>query len=221
MTKNEDKYEKYLEQIKKKDRKSLILFSLIFISILTLNTAGKISKTINTQNQEIQVREDLLITKDSILETIKNDVKEVYSKIDTTSLDSNALKSFKNVWDNVIKYSEDTSIIIKYNNYKNDDPKIEKILKEMNFYITKKIIDNSNLKVNSIWYGDSVDIKKIKLLTKKLITTNNNFKLIKNFKSNTKSDWKMKTIEIKFEKNLDTLPTIKNNQDIEKWFIKK
>ncbi len=221
MTNNDDKYEKYLEQIKSKDKKSFILFSIIFISliifisVLTFNTIGKVSKTIHTQDQEIQIREDLLMTKDSILQTIKNDVKKAYSEIDTSKIDSKSLKSFKNVWDNVIKYSENTNTLLKYYIHKNDDPNIERIIYDMDFYVTKSLIKNSEMKVNAIWYGDSVDTKKVKLLAKKLIETNNNFKLIKNFESKDNSSWQRKTIAIKFEDNLDSLPTIHNELDIE------
>ncbi len=228
METKEDKYEKYIKQIKKEDRFSrrwFILFAILvivlstFFAIKSSNTIERKNRTITEQTTEIEAREGLLLAKDSVFKILKSDVETIKKKVDTTKIDSNALKAFNNVYENVIKYSKNGATVVRYYKRKNDDPKIEKIIQRMNYYLNKRPVENDNgkTKVNSIWYGDSVDISKVRALAKELIKTNNEFKFIKNFKLGKGYEWKIKAIEIGYEENLDDLSTITNEEDIEKW----
>ncbi|TSE04360.1 hypothetical protein [Aquimarina algiphila] len=228
MKTKEDKYEKYIKQIKNEDRFSrrwFIIFAILIVSlsaffaIKSSNAIEKKNETITEQTTEIKTREDLLLVKDSVFKVLKGDVETIKEKVDTTKLDSTALKAFKNVYENLITYSDNSTTVVRYYKRKKDDPKIEKTIQRMNFYLNERPVedDDGEIKVNSIWYGDSVDINKVRALATELIKTNNDFKFIKNFKLGRGYEWKVKAIEIGYEENLDDLPTITNENDIEKW----
>lgn len=165
---------------------------------------------IKQKNNEISIRDSVYNElKEDVLITLKDilDSKKVI-------IDSATRNKVQRMETNIQKLPEiifqGDSTVVRYYKRTNDDPIISSIIKEMGFYLNVRplVSDNGMHKVNVIYYGDSVKVEEVELLSYQLLKSDNEFKNILNFKLPKDYKWKINAIELGYNAKYDTLPSL-------------
>jgi hypothetical protein len=209
-----DDYNKYLRQIEKKEKKSLkrllILLSIpVILAIVLIFYSIESIGEVNQKNVELEMRNER-VRKNvaTTLHEIEDELAHLQKDTSKIKQDTILRKDIQKVKNKIHKLSRIVEVrnptIVRYYKRSADDPAISRHIQDLGFDLNIRPVDSNSgpNKVNTIWFGDSVNLGDVEILAEEFLTTSNELYDIKAFEKADGYEWKNKSIEIGFERNL-------------------